>query len=162
MLCFQHTVSVIGEPPRPVSDVDWDTVDFGKIPEELSEEVFVCICFFTYFIYILNLFYFYAQPIWIKKTLCMSRSYCINDIFVILLVLITVLFNFYMFYFHFLLLVCPHILSPSLVITESSELQLKKNWYNVFCFSHYFSLFTFEYLLKCFINEIWFNEYFFD
>ncbi|XP_075231989.1 circadian regulator cryptochrome isoform X2 [Lycorma delicatula] len=35
---FLHTVNVIGEPPRPVSDVNWDIVNFGKFSEELSEE----------------------------------------------------------------------------------------------------------------------------
>ncbi|PSN30513.1 Cryptochrome-1 [Blattella germanica] len=35
---FLHTVSVIGPPPRPVSDVNWNTVTFGKLPDYLAEE----------------------------------------------------------------------------------------------------------------------------
>lgn len=38
---FLHTVSVIGDPPRPVSDINWENVKFGKIPEDLSEEFYV-------------------------------------------------------------------------------------------------------------------------
>lgn len=36
---FLHTVSVIGPPPRPVDDIDWTNVKFGKLPAYLASEL---------------------------------------------------------------------------------------------------------------------------
>ncbi|KAF4522540.1 Chryptochrome 1 [Ephemera danica] len=42
---FLHTVSVIGDPPRPVADPDWSNVKFGKLPEIITQEfkMFACV-----------------------------------------------------------------------------------------------------------------------
>lgn len=34
-----HTVNVVGLPPRPVNDVDFSSVDFGEIPENLHKKL---------------------------------------------------------------------------------------------------------------------------
>ncbi|XP_049951179.1 cryptochrome-1 [Schistocerca serialis cubense] len=36
---FLHTVGVIGPPPRPVDDIDWTGVTFGKLSDYLSTEL---------------------------------------------------------------------------------------------------------------------------
>lgn len=38
-LCFQHTVSVIGPPPRPVANIDCSTLNFGHLSDILCENI---------------------------------------------------------------------------------------------------------------------------
>ncbi|XP_039290665.1 cryptochrome-1 [Nilaparvata lugens] len=36
---FLYTVSTIGNPPRPETDVDWSKVKFGKLPEDIPDDI---------------------------------------------------------------------------------------------------------------------------